>query len=573
MMESTESDNKDSHLLQAPIFNDYSGQHSLRPKFSSNRPSWIGPQLQLRPTTPDIPAMAQKHQIHYSHPGLQPPVFIAGSMCEPRWEPIEMVHKEKEGGELHFVHEFTAEPGQYQYKFRLGPGDWWVLDESKPTGRQKAHVEFDRRNANECALVDDGTGIRNNLLTVEEMPEPKKDDAAHAQTLQNSQEEKVPAASQPTDAHTKQASSVLDVEDDDDDDDDDGIPESEKNLFRHETIQVADNSGESDIDEIDQVEHENEDDEDEEPPLLDHEAGPFERVDSQYITPLQTDDYVFDDPAEVGNERNEDVEDDEVGAPLFRHETGGQSDLDPDEAPLFRHESLSPMDVMPLSPMSRKNRKLNSEDVNDPSLEPFPTDEAGIQARIQRAATRLREDDVVFEGTPPSPSLIQTKSFSPQAPPAALPHGETSDLSHLDAIAESEEADDADNTTLTEDTMQFVPVDFKVQDVAELDSSPSFTLPPDVPNRDPPTPPMTPTKDNKTKTAHHDGSADLQDSPNVKDSRSSQKNMTDHIASRPSPSETTKAAQSTGKGEPKDSLASNLWVWFAGLCGGQGRAT
>lgn len=81
--------------------------------------------------------MAQKEEIHYSHPGLQPPVFIAGSMCEPQWEPIEMKYKEKDDGELEFEHEFEAEPGEYQYKFRLGPGDWWVLDETKPTGRRK----------------------------------------------------------------------------------------------------------------------------------------------------------------------------------------------------------------------------------------------------------------------------------------------------------------------------------------------------------------------------------------------------------------------------------------------------
>ena len=82
--------------------------------------------------------MAHKQEIHYSHPGLQPPVFIAGSMCKPQWEPIEMKHKEKEDGELDFEHEFEAVPGEYQYKFRLGPGDWWVLDETKPTGMQKS---------------------------------------------------------------------------------------------------------------------------------------------------------------------------------------------------------------------------------------------------------------------------------------------------------------------------------------------------------------------------------------------------------------------------------------------------
>lgn len=47
-----------------------------------------------------------------------------------------MKHKEKEDGELQFEHAFEADAGEYQYKFRLGPGDWWVLDESMPTGEQ-----------------------------------------------------------------------------------------------------------------------------------------------------------------------------------------------------------------------------------------------------------------------------------------------------------------------------------------------------------------------------------------------------------------------------------------------------
>jgi hypothetical protein len=88
--------------------------------------------------------MAQKHEIHYSHPGLQPPVFIAGSMCKPQWEPIEMEHTEKEDGELYFKHEFEADAGEYQYKFRLGPGDWWVLDESKPTGKHKPILRWSK---------------------------------------------------------------------------------------------------------------------------------------------------------------------------------------------------------------------------------------------------------------------------------------------------------------------------------------------------------------------------------------------------------------------------------------------
>lgn len=60
---------------------------------------------------------------------------------------------EEPSGEWEFSKTFSAAEGEYQYKFRLGPGDWWVCDESKPT-------------------VDDGFGDRNNVLVV-------KDEAKH----------------------------------------------------------------------------------------------------------------------------------------------------------------------------------------------------------------------------------------------------------------------------------------------------------------------------------------------------------------------------------------------------------
>lgn len=498
--------------------------------------------------------MAQKQQIHYSHAGLQPPVFIAGSMCEPQWEPIEMTHKKKEDGELDFQHEFRAEPGEYQYKFRLGPGDWWVLDESKPT-------------------IDDGTGNRNNLIVVE--PKPQEP------TLQTTQEEGTSAAAHVTDAQAKEAAPVAGVEEEEDDADVD-IPESEKNLFRHETIQVANGTGESD-NEDEHVEIDK-DDQDEQPPLFEHEAAPSERVDSQHVTPFKSDKFTFYDPAEHAIEADDDFADDEreTLCPLFRHETGAASDVDPDEAPLFRHESMSPNDSMSpssFSPASRKQRKLDLEDVNDPSLEPFPVDEAGIQARIQRVATRHREDEVVFEGTPPSPSLAQTKGFSLQAPPT-LPRNDSGDLSHLDAIDETEETDEADYTPADkpvekkDSVVQPNPINIKVQDVSELDSNPSFADVSDVSNRGPPTPPMTPIEHGTSKAAPHDGAADSHDvSARVGSPRSRKDNATDHIANRPSPSEMAKPAEKPSKeSAPENSIASNICAWFIGLCGGKGRA-
>lgn len=58
-------------------------------------------------------------------------------------------------GQYLFKTDFEASPGEHQYKFRLGPGDWWVCDETKPT-------------------IDDGAGNRNNLLLVSEAEQTSK---------------------------------------------------------------------------------------------------------------------------------------------------------------------------------------------------------------------------------------------------------------------------------------------------------------------------------------------------------------------------------------------------------------
>lgn len=78
--------------------------------------------------------MKQTVRVSYVHAGLQPPVYIITSMSEPQWEPVEMQHTQKTDGEFDFWQQFEAEEGEHQYKFRLGAGDWWVLDESKQTG-------------------------------------------------------------------------------------------------------------------------------------------------------------------------------------------------------------------------------------------------------------------------------------------------------------------------------------------------------------------------------------------------------------------------------------------------------
>jgi hypothetical protein len=79
--------------------------------------------------------------VKYSKPGTQPPLFLAGSFSDPAWHPQEMQYTTNEAGEHDFYKEVQAEEGNvYQYKFRVGEGDWWMLNEDSPTGMAPIYV-------------------------------------------------------------------------------------------------------------------------------------------------------------------------------------------------------------------------------------------------------------------------------------------------------------------------------------------------------------------------------------------------------------------------------------------------
>lgn len=73
--------------------------------------------------------------IRFHRPDVHPPVYVAGSFS--KWSPVEMkldINDSTGPTNNHFSYQTDLEPGQYEFKFKLGPGDWWVLDESLPSG-------------------------------------------------------------------------------------------------------------------------------------------------------------------------------------------------------------------------------------------------------------------------------------------------------------------------------------------------------------------------------------------------------------------------------------------------------
>lgn len=103
-------------------------------------------------------------RISFSPKGAKPPIFIAGTFTNPPWQQLEMQSIELETpGEYRHEIRLNIPKGQdYQYKFRLGKGDWWDLNEEEPT-------------------VVDGAGNHNNLLPTKVIEDDWKEKEQHDQ--------------------------------------------------------------------------------------------------------------------------------------------------------------------------------------------------------------------------------------------------------------------------------------------------------------------------------------------------------------------------------------------------------
>ncbi|KAK0128283.1 hypothetical protein ONS95_000258 [Cadophora gregata] len=118
--------------------------------------------------------------VKYSKPGTQPPIFLAGSFSDPAWQPQEMQYTTDENNEHEFFREVNVEQGkEYQYKFRIGLGEWWILNEDSPTGTDDAG---NRNNVLSVPVTDDAIVTK----PTEDIPEEdttKMEEGKHTQPL------------------------------------------------------------------------------------------------------------------------------------------------------------------------------------------------------------------------------------------------------------------------------------------------------------------------------------------------------------------------------------------------------
>jgi hypothetical protein len=392
-----QQDNIDA-LLEAPSVRIQSTtpEQELRPKSS-----WIGPPppAHLSSSHSSNAAMAHKVTVTYSSPGLQPPVYITTSLSEPQWDLLEMDCKRTPNGEHEFAKTFHAAEGEYQYKFRLGPGDWWVCDESKPT-------------------VADGFGARNNRLMVsgnvpikKRAAEPQKSSANDGAVFDSpsvshkrDHDERHETHHAPLLAHEKLEHPATKL----------GVPPENVpvTFSRQDTLSLGDddndgNDGDAEASRSSKSSN------------LSTEARPVvERI----PTPSLDED---EDPADE--------------APLMRHETLSSPI---DQAPLMRHETLSPtrgphtppatdhhhygtLDSASSPTSSHSSAQLPGPDShvpaeadpNDPSLIRFPTHHEGIISSLRRASLRNPDDEAKEEVMPSTSPITQSVSHSSQSPP------------------------------------------------------------------------------------------------------------------------------------------------------------
>ncbi|KAG8351864.1 hypothetical protein FVEN_g10108 [Fusarium venenatum] len=294
--------------------------------------------------------------ITYSKPGIVPPVFLAGSFSDPQWQLQEMECISDQNGEHTFQSEVMLEPEQdYQFKLRIGH-DNWVLAENYPT-------------------ATDDSGNENNVVHTQK---PAEEQIAPAGI--DTPEIKLNPATQ----SNVTPSEVNNVESD--------TQDSKVPLFAHESPG-------------DDVEEDTEEDNEENKiPLFAHESLGNDVKDEDpedFKAPLFAHESLVDDSKD---------ESEEMKMPLFAHECLGAYDFGDDaEHDNTLNANSSPRQASKVKTMRDKTSEL---DVNDPTLESFPSDRGSILGTIRSIQTHLGEDQTHLDDIPSSPRVISSRRTS-----------------------------------------------------------------------------------------------------------------------------------------------------------------
>ncbi|RYP45936.1 hypothetical protein DL769_011425 [Monosporascus sp. CRB-8-3] len=299
-------------------------------------------------------------KLTYHKDDTLPPVYVAGSFSDPPWQPLEMACSKDEHGRNLFFKEINASEGaEIQYKFRIGSENW-VLSESAET-------------------VDDGQGNVNNILRVPS----------------NASEQAPAEALDPRVAQLKASSSH------------DGARTPD---MANTASEVADSAALLDA-------------ETPEAEMSDGQAGEtgFRRLSDTPIGEVaqtaaevslsakQLDD---DKSAPIGAGEDNHKDPSQQGCPMFSHECVAAPDEDEgyDEA-----HAAPPHDDKQHELSDTKQHDYAQDpdvDLDDPTIEKFPSDSASIMAAIRRLSTSVDQDRALPQGIAPSAVMDSSRPAS-----------------------------------------------------------------------------------------------------------------------------------------------------------------
>ncbi|KAL2015589.1 hypothetical protein VTK56DRAFT_5201 [Thermocarpiscus australiensis] len=345
-------------------------------------------------TAAPIPAL-----ITYHKPGTRPPIYVAGTFSDPPWQPYEMDYTTREDGEHDFKKEVCGEAGsEIQYKFRIGEGDWWALSEDapivtdsegnanhvlrlKPAKEQPHEVSTEDRTEPSLAQsapdrqgTDDKTGVVTSARLAAKQLQPSIDAAAGSRSGTGT-----PIFAR-TAAEVADSAALLHEE----------VPD------RESAAPAAPSAG---------IRAQKPSQMSEEAETAAEVADTAEKLDSDENTILILEPLPGEGDAleiqEQGDVLSEDQEEYIAHtSPLFAHECAGLYEWDQEVRPPDTEEEYAPA------------RRTSSEDIdpdavdlNDPTLERFPSNREEIVDTVRKLGTGLQADQASFDGSPPSPVI------------------------------------------------------------------------------------------------------------------------------------------------------------------------
>ncbi|KAI5855575.1 hypothetical protein GGS23DRAFT_589438 [Durotheca rogersii] len=323
----------------------------------------------------------------YQKKDVNPPIYVAGSFSDPPWHPHEMDFTVDQHGEHFFTKQVMVENGaEIQYKFRIGPTDWWVINEVAET------------------ITDHQGNVNNFLKAPIETPEESalKELDAHARepeqtTIDNGAQAADIAKSA---AEAADSATVLDL----DPPKPELSDEAEKANIRRLSVTPDDQ--------------------------------PTNVAKDVAVTPAV-------DDSDSGSTSSEEATGDGDSCPVFSHESMGPPTH---EEELFSNSDSNNDGSESRSDTQQGDSAIDADsvDFDDPQLEVFPSSNRdSILAAVRRISTSVDADRTVVEGITPS-SLAGASQQQTKTNPAEASNAEST---QADAHSGDEQDSQLDKST------------------------------------------------------------------------------------------------------------------------------